>query len=164
MGPDNVREESLDLYRLIYYSRNRVAGAAELSAEVASILSTARQRNQSLDVTGALIFNNGVFAQVLEGPRQNIEAIFERIQRDARHGDIHVLAFEKVSQRSFPEWSMAFIGHSREGQELFSHIGVITGFDAKRLEGERVLTLIQAIAIEEENIHSAAHDPLAVNQ
>jgi Sensors of blue-light using FAD len=140
-----------NLYRLVYYSRNRIQGtAAEVTAEVDAILVSAQRNNAPLGVTGALIFNAGMFAQVLEGDRQNVELIFERIQRDTRHGDVQVLAFEEAPNRGFPSWSMAFVGRSREGEILFGHIGEATGFEVKRMEGERIFEIMRAIAIEEE--------------
>jgi hypothetical protein len=140
-----------NLYRLVYYSRNRIQGtAAEVTAEVDAILESAQRNNAPLGVTGALIFNAGIFAQVLEGDRQDVGLTFERIQRDTRHGDVQVLAFEEAAVRGFPSWSMAFVGRSREGENLFGHIGEATGFDAKRMESERIFEVLRAIAIEEE--------------
>jgi hypothetical protein len=139
------------LHRLVYYSRNRITGTpAEVAAEVDAILASAQRNNSLIDVTGALIFNAGIFAQVLEGARRDIEVTFERIQRDERHGDVQVLAFEEVESRGFPSWSMAFVGRSREGQNLFAHIGEATGFEAKRMEGGRIFRIMCAIAMEEE--------------
>ena len=55
--------------------------------DTADILRTSRRNNAEVGVTGALMFNGGAFAQVLEGPRRGVESTFERIQRDQRHGD-----------------------------------------------------------------------------
>ncbi len=138
------------LYRLVYYSRNLIPGKPDdIAAEIESILESARRNNAPLNVTGVLIFNSGVFAQALEGPRKNIEGIFERIQRDRRHSDVQVLAFEETPERKFPNWSMAFVGRSVEGRNLFSRIGEATGFELGRLEGERVLEIINSIVAEE---------------
>ncbi|MCX4198446.1 BLUF domain-containing protein [Methylobacterium organophilum] len=72
-----------DLYRLVYASKNLLQGPEpEAMAAVRQILDASRRNNAALDVTGALMFNAGAFAQVLEGPRQGVEATFERIQRD----------------------------------------------------------------------------------
>ncbi len=140
-----------DVFRLVYHSRNLIPGTAtQVTVEVERILETSRHNNSRDGITGALIFNAGIFAQVLEGGRVAIEVTFERIQRDERHGAVEVLAFEKVASRGFPSWSMAFVGHSREGQVMFSHIGEETGFEAKRLEGERIFAIMRAIAIDEE--------------
>lgn len=142
---------SIGLHRLVYASRNRIAGGADATAaEMQAILAASRRNNVAAGVTGALIFNRGIFAQVLEGARAEVEATFERIQRDDRHGQVQVLALETVALRAFANWSMAFIGRSREGQDLFGHLGAATGFEAQRLEGERVFAIMQAIALEEE--------------
>jgi len=108
-----------------------------------------------LGVTGALIFNAGIFAQVLEGDRQDVALTFERIQRDTRHGDVQVLAFEEVQNRDSRVVD-AFVGRSQEGENLFGHIGEVTGFEAKRMEGERIFEIMRAIAIEEEARAAAA--------
>jgi hypothetical protein len=55
-----------------------------------------------------------------------------------------------VESRSFASWSMAFVGRSRQGQQLFAHIGEETGFEAKRMEGERIFAIMHDITIEEE--------------
>ncbi|MGD0720526.1 MAG: BLUF domain-containing protein [Roseiarcus sp.] len=140
-----------DVHRLVYYSSNCVLGAPSLfSTEVDAILASAQRNNSLNGVTGALIFNAGVFAQVLEGARADVEATFERIQRDDRHSDVVVLAFEAIECRAFPSWSMAFVGRSRAGQDLFGHIAQSTDFEVKRMEGERVFAVMHAIALEEE--------------
>jgi hypothetical protein len=140
-----------NLCRLVYYSLNRIQGSeAELTAEVETILESARRNNAVVGVTGALIFNAGMFAQVLEGNRPDVEFTFERIQRDVRHGDVQVLAFEETANRAFPSWSMGFVGRSQAHQNLFTHIGEATGFEAKRLEGEHIFEIMNALAIEEE--------------
>ncbi len=140
-----------DLYRLVYHSRNLISGnPIQIAAEIAKILEASRRNNSRVAVTGALIFNAGMFAQVLEGARKDIEATFERIQRDERHADVEVLAFEEGQSRGFPSWSMAFVGRSRENEKLFAHIGSDSGFEAKRLEGEHIFRVMHDLAIDEE--------------
>lgn len=98
------------LYRIVYCSRNLIAGTdAQQDQVLAGILQTARTNNAQQNVTGALLYNSGHFAQVLEGSRDAIERIFERIQRDQRHDDVTVLEFTESAARDFPEWSMAHV-------------------------------------------------------
>jgi len=140
-----------DLHRLVYYSKNRISGDdAELATSVAAILAASQANNASVQITGALIFNSGIFAQVLEGGLSEVEKTFERIQRDARHGDVQVLAFDKTTSRGFPSWSMGFVGNSRKDQAVFGEIARDSGFEAKRLEGERIFEIMHRIALEEE--------------
>ncbi|MDQ0326612.1 hypothetical protein J2R99_002481 [Rhodopseudomonas julia] len=147
--------DNKDLYRLVYYSRNRIEGSDDVvSREIAAILEISQINNTADELTGALIFNSGVFAQVLEGRRSAIEKGFERIQRDPRHSDVHVLFFFPVPERAFPNWSMAFIGRSRRGQNLFADLADKTGFEEARLQGERLFSIMREIAIDEELIEA----------
>lgn len=99
-----------DVYRTLYCSRNWIEGdQSKQIAEINSILQVARNNNGRNNVTGALLFNSGYFAQVLEGPRQAIERIFETIQRDQRHGEVIVLETGYTSTRDFSDWSMAYV-------------------------------------------------------
>ncbi len=100
-----------DLYSLSYFSRNTIAEAGgDLATEIDRILAVARVNNRRLGVTGALLFSDGCFAQVLEGPLAAVEQVFESIQCDPRHRDVNVLSFEPVEGRAFANWSMAFAG------------------------------------------------------
>lgn len=139
------------LYRLVYLSKNRISGgAAHVAAEVQSILAAAQRNNPPLELTGALIFNAGMFAQVLEGPCRSVEDTFEKIQQDPRHGDLEVLAYYQTTERAFHHWSMGYFGQSREGQDLFGHLAKATGFNTDGLEGTRLFEIIRDIALEEE--------------
>ncbi|MBB5047697.1 hypothetical protein HNR60_002454 [Rhodopseudomonas rhenobacensis] len=139
------------LYRLVYFSKNRIVGGpAAITVEIDSILRSSQRNNTRMDITGALIFNTGIFAQVLEGPRDSVEATFEKIQQDVRHSDVQVLAFDATDQRAFARWSMGYFGRSRESQDLFGHIAAATGFTTAGLEGARIFEIIRDIAFEEE--------------
>ncbi|HYF06396.1 MAG TPA: BLUF domain-containing protein [Acetobacteraceae bacterium] len=103
------------LFRLTYVSRNGLPGdAAAREAGTASILAVARRNNARLGVTGALLFTETCFAQVLEGPLATIEELFETIQCDSRHAEVVVLLAEPVAERAFGDWSMAFAGRLPE--------------------------------------------------
>jgi hypothetical protein len=95
---------------LAYVSRSTLTGSeAEVRAEIKSILAAARRKNTAKSVTGALVFNADGFAQVLEGSKACVDALFENIARDPRHTDVRVLKREPIERRSFPYWSMAFV-------------------------------------------------------
>ena len=73
------------LATLIYRSRLTHALDPSLLAE---LVKEANIRNAELQVTGVLLFNGDQFLQVLEGPAEGVNAIFNRISRDSRHSDI----------------------------------------------------------------------------
>ena len=98
-------------YRIIYMSRNLLPGSPdEIAAQVETILAVSRRNNGPAGVGGVLMFNNGCFLQVLEGPFAEVSRTFERIQRDDRHSEVIVLDAGYAEERRFPDWSMAFVG------------------------------------------------------
>lgn len=94
------------IYQLIYCSRTATASPDETGR----ILAVSRVNNARDGLSGALLHNRGLFAQVLEGPLAAVERTFERIQCDARHDDVVVLQFGQVDQRAFSDWLMADAG------------------------------------------------------
>jgi blue light- and temperature-responsive anti-repressor len=120
-------------YRLVYHSLNRLVRAPDaMRAEIDGILEKSRHNNDKVGVTGALMFNAGIFAQVLEGSQSAIEATFERIQRDPRHGEVTLLEFVPIEARTFSNWSMAYIGQADTG---LGDLAETSGFDPLKLDG-----------------------------
>ena len=139
------------LHRLVYYSLNRLEGDADVVArEFLAILAKSQANNARVGVTGALMFNAGCFAQVLEGPPEAVEKTFERIQQDERHGDVSLLGFGPAPARSFPNWSMGFVGASEADAARYGAIAGVSGFDPSRMTGERLHQVLVSLVMDEE--------------
>lgn len=91
------------MLQIVYESRATEPVSAE---EIENILIKARARNAEVDVTGMLVYHEGMFLQILEGPDDKVTEVYERIEKDARHGDVWVLARMQIEERSFARWSM----------------------------------------------------------
>jgi Sensors of blue-light using FAD len=72
------------------------------------ILAAARRNNAARDVTGMLLYLDGAFLQVLEGPSEGVEKIYARIRRDERHWGAETLLDSPKAPRAFANWSMGF--------------------------------------------------------
>lgn len=147
------------LYRLVYCSRNIIARVVPeastpegLEREVRAILTAARVRNEANNVTGALLFTALGFAQVLEGTREVVEALFERIGADPRHADVTVLSFTPTEQRSFPDWSMGFCGQpSPASADPLAHLLADASFGGRRATtGSDVLRMLEGVVLRED--------------
>ena len=92
----------MPLLQLIYASQP--FGFDDLT--LAGILSAAQRNNSRDGITGALICREDLYMQLLEGEEVAVEAAYERIRRDNRHGEIKKLFSEKPSARLFPTWAM----------------------------------------------------------
>ena len=142
-----------NLYRLVYYSRNAIMGLEEeVRAAVDQILATSQRNNARVGVTGALMFTDGLFAQVLEGQREAVEAVFERIQLDERHGEVRLLSFGPADVRVFPSWAMAYVGQTVEGMAKFGNYGAASGFDYVAADGDEITSQLRALLMDEERL------------
>lgn len=94
-----------DVFSLMYMSTELVA--LEESSLNALALEAATT-NAMLGITGYLIHRTGRFTQYLEGRRQEVEALFERIRVDQRHSVNTVLSLGQAPRR-FPNWSMKLL-------------------------------------------------------
>ena len=75
--------------------------------EIDQLATDAAERNRSLGVTGMLMSSGGIFYQVLEGPIDAVDSLFQKIAVDPRHTDVLVLSVqEEVEDRQFPSWAM----------------------------------------------------------
>ena len=157
-----TREDSLPvaepgLYRLVYYSRNAIMGLQEeIRSAVDQILAKSQRNNARVGVTGALMFTDGLFAQVLEGERVAIETVFERIQLDERHCDVQLLSFAPVDARLFPNWAMAYVGNDDGGKAKFGHYGAASGFDYAAADGDQITSQLRALLQDDERLTTRA--------
>ena len=72
------------------------------------LLTNCRRNNAAASVTGALLYHNGYFMQLIEGQLDAINAIYDRIQADPRHEVLSVLFEDEISARFFPDWTMGY--------------------------------------------------------
>lgn len=101
----------VDLVHCIYTS----AGTMEFNKEqIVSLLEAARKNNSTLNVTGMLLYDDGAFFQVLEGDREVVEKLFEKISKDKRHDRVTKIIVEAIEERDFSEWTMGYSGVSKE--------------------------------------------------
>jgi uncharacterized Fe-S cluster-containing MiaB family protein len=95
------------LYNLVYCSK---ATAGVDDAAVARIIEVAKRFNPEQGITGLLVFGSGIFFQWLEGPRDNVTALMNKLKGDSRHDSIVMFSEnEEVRERLFPDWDMELV-------------------------------------------------------
>ena len=93
------------LYRLIYASQ---ATGPQSDGDLVALLKEARANNALRGVTGLLLYSSQSFLQVLEGAKEDVEAIYAKIEQDRRHQSIRLLTRSTVESRKFDQWSRGF--------------------------------------------------------
>lgn len=93
------------LLRLVYTST-----AAQPFRETAleQLLEQCRRSNAVRDITGLLLFRDGRFLQVLEGPVEAVRRLVDTIADDPRHRAMRILLETPITVRLFSDWSMGY--------------------------------------------------------
>ena len=92
-------------YYIVYTS---VATEPMPAEELRDILEHARASNHQTRITGLLLYSDGQILQVLEGEKEAIERLYEKIRRDSRHTHVATVDAGFSEHRIFPDWSMGF--------------------------------------------------------
>lgn len=109
--PTPKLSEAAVLRSLLYVSRSRLT-STQAASEVEELARLARLKNERLGITGALMFTQARFAQVIEGSVQSLDDLMSSILKDARHTDVRIIRAVDIEERRFGEWSMAYAGPS----------------------------------------------------
>ena len=132
------------LVRLMYASRS--AETVDDHA-LAAILKKSKEKNAASGVTGVLCFcaNARIFLQVLEGGRGPVSALYNRIAQDERHGDVALLSYEEIGERSFSGWSMGQVNMSRLNPSLLLKYSDTAVLDPYSVSGKASLALFNEL-------------------
>jgi hypothetical protein len=103
------------LFHVIYLSSARTKFTA---ADLNQLLAHSRQANEKVGITGILLYRDGNFLQVIEGEREAVMRLYQKIGKDPRHTGILSLFQEEIPEREFPEWSMGFRDLAKQGEDL----------------------------------------------
>ncbi|MDX1452191.1 MAG: BLUF domain-containing protein [Oleiphilaceae bacterium] len=93
------------LIQLAYVSQ---ATAPLDDVQLLEILNISRKNNEQDAITGFLMHCDGNFFQVIEGPSETINPLYDRLLKDVRHHQVTKVMLRNIEQRIFGKWSMAF--------------------------------------------------------
>ena len=88
--------------------------------ELEEILKASRINNHNNNITGILLYSEGTFMQLLEGPCHAIMAAYQRIEADDRHKSIIKIAQGDLHERLFDKLSLCFKKASSKEFSRFS--------------------------------------------
>ena len=130
------------LVRLLYASRAK----APLTPEVIdAILQTSRKGNPAAGVTGLLCHSGDVFMQVLEGGRDVVSALYNRIANDPRHTDVVLLKYEEITERRFAGWSMGQVNLARVNPAILLKYSVKAELDPYAGCGQASMAMLEEL-------------------
>lgn len=114
-------------YQIIYSSQ---AAEPMTALSLEKILTDARAGNEARNVTGALIYVDGVFLQVIEGDRDVVQGLMASIAKDSRHTQVKVFSEVELSEPTFGSWRMAYLNASPEQMSAWAGLPGATSIES----------------------------------
>jgi hypothetical protein len=127
------------LVRLTYASRASHSVSSQL---IRDVLDNSQRNNPGKGLTGILCCNANTFLQALEGPRAEVNALYNRLADDSRHKDLTILDYEQISMRRYSSWSMGWAGAKQANRELFLKYSASDQFDPFSMSAEQISGLL----------------------
>jgi Sensors of blue-light using FAD len=130
------------VHQVLYHSRTV---GRPTPAELAALLAWAQPYNAAHGITGLLLYSDGRYVQLLEGPEAAVEDLYARIRRDPRHAEVETVS-RGPGLRRFAAWTMDS-GYVTP-RELEEAVLAVQGgpVAAPLVTGPRLQALLQAFA------------------
>ena len=111
-------------------------------SELKKIHEKAMENNAKSDISGMLIFGNNYFLQCLEGGREKVNRIYEKISKDERHNKTLILSYEECHVRKFSNWSMQFLLLTGKKKDIILKHSRSELFNPYEMSGESCINLL----------------------
>ena len=98
-------------YQIVYSSKSATPMQMD---DLEEILESARESNADAGITGALVYIDGFFLQILEGGARAVGELMIRIAKDVRHETVTVLKQGETTTSVFSDWKMAYVSATAE--------------------------------------------------
>jgi Sensors of blue-light using FAD len=130
--------------RYIYVSKATEGVTAQ---QVADFIGIAQERNRSEELTGALLFLDGFFLQVMEGPVNAAASCMMRIKFDKRHHHIDIREMLDIETRRFPKLWMALSHADDVNRSMLDAFNYEPGFPADKFSPEKLQRVMVALSL-----------------
>tara|TARA_B100000678_G_scaffold43188_3_gene32923 strand:+ start:73944 stop:74300 length:357 start_codon:yes stop_codon:yes gene_type:complete len=102
--------------------------------KIQELLSKSQQKNHKRGIYGILLFSEGNFYQVIDGPTAIIKQLWEKIKKDDRHHSIIKIFEERAPQPSFDNYLCDYICEN----DVFQYENLKEFFDHLKLLDEKL--------------------------
>ena len=117
---------------IIFYVSN--VGSTLTPMKIQELLSKSQQKNHKRGIYGILLFSEGNFYQVIDGPTAIIKQLWEKIKKDDRHHSIIKIFEERAPQPSFDNYLCDYICEN----DVFQYENLKEFFDHLKLLDEKL--------------------------
>ncbi|MFZ0489999.1 MAG: BLUF domain-containing protein [Salegentibacter sp.] len=84
------------------------------TSEINELLNFCEENNNLRDIKGILLYSEGNFFQVLEGEKEKVVDLYNRIQEDSRHYGIITVIDRDIPQGSYDDYKATIIPEGKK--------------------------------------------------
>lgn len=132
------------LQRLIYFSAR---GAQDFDLD--ALVAASAERNRAVGVTGLLVADANAFLQVLEGPRDTVSALFQRISTDPRHERVTLSEVAEIAELAYPQWGMSGLHEAPRVAALWAQADSARPFDPWALRAQQIRDFLRLVTFDQ---------------
>lgn len=113
-----------------------------------SIVERSRAKNLEHGITGILCAypDGGLFLQVLEGARREVNNLYVNLVRDRRHQDVTILRYADIAERRFSAWRMGSVDLKKVNLSTILRYSEKPVLDPFSMTGDGALALLEELA------------------
>jgi hypothetical protein len=130
------------LVQLIYVS----VPAIDVAEATAQFLINAQHKNKLEGISGMLISSPKFYIQIIEGDREAVNTLFNKICNDPRHTKPTIVRYCETRSREFEDWSMLHISFNELQSHFVAAIIKHEHITPERLSGVSALSVIRRLA------------------
>jgi hypothetical protein len=130
------------LVRLLYVSK---AVNDDANSHTEAILASSREHNVSNGITGILCYGGGIFLQVIEGGRAQVNELYNSLVHDKRHKEVVLLHYEEITQRRFSGWTMGQVNLAKLNASIVLKYSEKPELDPYSVSGSVSLALLEEL-------------------
>ena len=136
----------MQLVRLLYFSRNRLAHCGgSIDEGLAGLIAACAAQNRRDRISGLLVHDEKWFVQAIEGDATVVSRTFERILRDRRHSDVTLIEMQPVAARRYGSAPMGGIARDADNAGIFVHYAEGPRFEPQLMPADRLGDLVEAL-------------------
>lgn len=134
----------MSLHRVVFYSRNETTfSAGSMRDFVRGVLDSCSRHDQQSGLTGALLFNEHFFVQVMEGDHVALSEKLWALAKDDRHSLIVLVSAGEIATRSFLTWSVGYAGRSPELDRIYLRYGPVAKFEPAGMSAAGIVAMVE---------------------
>lgn len=118
------------------------------ATELRKLADVAAKNNRLHGITGALLFIDKCFIQVIEGDEKSLSALLTQIKTDRRHHNIRIISDQLAESRHFADWSMGLLSApDEERPKVVSELRSVSAIDDGEEASDNIMPMPHTVAM-----------------